>query len=53
MQLYNEEQQKPRWKDPRTFNAETQAQVYVNGLGVKEGTKPRRSCRFGLDGLNT
>jgi hypothetical protein len=52
MPLYSWRWWKPRWKDPRTFNAETQAHAYANGLGVREGIRPRRSCRFGLDGLD-
>jgi len=53
MRLYNGEQQNPKWKDPRTSNVETQAQVYVDELGVKEGTRSGRSCKSRLYGLDS
>jgi hypothetical protein len=52
MWLYNRVQQKLKWKDPRIFNAETQAHDDVGGLGIREGIRPRWSCRFRLDGLD-
>ncbi len=52
MWLYNRGQQKPKWKDPRIFNVETQAHDDANGLGIREGIRPRWSCRFRLDGLD-
>ncbi len=36
MQLYGEGQRKPKWKDPRTCNAKTQAHADADALGVKE-----------------
>ncbi len=36
MWLYNQGQWKLRWKDPRTFNAKTQAQIDVGKLGIRE-----------------
>jgi hypothetical protein len=36
MQLYKWWWQRPKWKDPRTFNVETQIQANVDGVGIKE-----------------
>jgi len=52
MRLYNRRQQKPKWKDPKTFNVETQTHDNASGLGVGEGIRPKWSCRFRLDGLD-
>jgi hypothetical protein len=38
MQLYNQGQQRPKWKDSMTFNVETQAHAYVGGVGAKDAT---------------
>jgi hypothetical protein len=52
MWLYNWRWQKPRWKDPMTSNAKTQAHVNDGRLEVKEGIGMKWSCRFRLDGLD-
>jgi hypothetical protein len=52
MRLYNQEQQKLGWEDPKTFNVKTQAQADANQLGVREGIALGRSCKFALDGLD-
>jgi hypothetical protein len=46
--LYNQRQQKLKWKDPRTFNAKTQAHTDASELGVKESYGPRWPCKFKL-----
>jgi hypothetical protein len=52
MQLYIWGWQKPKWKDPKTSNVETQAQVYVSGVGIREGISLKWSHGFGLDELD-
>jgi hypothetical protein len=52
MQLYKQGWQRPKWKDPKTFNVETQVQTDVGGVGVKEGIRPWWSQGFGLDELD-
>ncbi len=52
MWLYNQGQQKPRWKDLKTSNAKTQAHVNDDRLEVKEGIGTKWSCGFRLDGLD-
>jgi len=42
----------PKWKDPKTFNVETEIQTNVDGMGVKEGIGLRWSQGFGLDELD-
>jgi hypothetical protein len=37
MWLYKQGQQRLKWKDLKTSNVETQVQIYVGGMGVKEG----------------
>jgi hypothetical protein len=52
MQLYSQRQQKPRWKNPNTYNVATQTKVVASGLGVREGIGLKWSCRFRLYGLD-
>jgi len=52
MQLYNWRWQKPKWKDPKTFNVGTQAQVYVSVVGIREDIGLKWSRGFGLDDLD-
>jgi hypothetical protein len=49
---HHDGQQKPRWNNPRTFNAKTQAQANVGLLGVWEGIRWGWSCKFKLNGLD-
>jgi len=37
MRLYKRGWQSPKWKEPRTFNVETQVQANAHGVRVKEG----------------
>jgi glutamine cyclotransferase len=52
MWLYKQGQQMLKWKDPRTSNVETQVQVNVSVMGIKEGIRLRWSQGFGLDELD-
>jgi hypothetical protein len=52
MRLYKRRQQRPKWKDSRTSNVETQVQVSPYGVGVKEGIGLIWSQGFGLDESN-
>jgi hypothetical protein len=36
----------------KTSNDKTQAQVNANGMGIREGAKPRLAQGFGLDELD-
>jgi hypothetical protein len=47
MQLYSEGQQKLKWKDPRTCNAETQAHADADELGIKKAVRMIR-CVIGM-----
>jgi hypothetical protein len=40
MQLYKQGQQRPKWKDPKTFNVETQIQADACEVGVRESIGP-------------
>jgi hypothetical protein len=52
MWLYNQGRWKPKWKDLRTSNDETQVQANGNGVGIREGMELRWSLGFGLDELD-
>jgi hypothetical protein len=52
MWLYNRRWWKPRWKDTRTSNVETQTHGNVGKLGIREGIGPGWPCRFKLDALD-
>jgi hypothetical protein len=52
MRLYKQGWQKPKWKDLKTSNVETQVQANVDGVGVREGIRLGWSQRFGLDKLD-
>jgi len=41
MRLYKQGWQRPKWKDPTTFNVETQVQADVDGVEIREGIKLR------------
>jgi len=43
---------RPKWKDSRTFNVETQVQANVGGVRVREGIRIGWSQGFGLDELD-
>jgi hypothetical protein len=43
MRLYSQGQRRPKWKDSMTSNVETQAHVYVKGVGTRDGIEPRWS----------
>jgi hypothetical protein len=40
MWLYNRGWQKPKWKDPKTFNVETHVQANVSKVGVRKRIEP-------------
>ncbi len=52
MWLYNQKQQRLKWKDLRIFNDETHVQVYVDGVGANKGIESRWSQGFGLNELD-
>jgi len=49
MQLYKRRWQRPKWKDSRTSNVQTQVQADVGRVGVREGIGLGWSQGFGLD----
>jgi hypothetical protein len=52
MCLYKQKSQRPKWKDLKTSNVETQVQVDASGVRVKEGIGLGWSQGFGLDELD-
>jgi hypothetical protein len=52
MQLYKWGHQKPKWKDLKTYNVETQIQTDENGVGANENIGLGWSQGFVLDELN-
>jgi hypothetical protein len=52
MWLYNQEWQRPKWKNLKTSNVEIHVQAYVHGVGIKKDIELGWSQRFGLDELD-
>jgi hypothetical protein len=52
MCLYKQKSQRPKWKDLKTSNVETQVQDDASGVRVKEGVGLGWSQGFGLDELD-
>jgi hypothetical protein len=52
MRLYNQGQQRPKWKDPSASNVETHVQAHAGGVGIREGIKLGWSQGLRLDELD-
>jgi hypothetical protein len=52
MRLFRWGWQRPKWKDSKTYNVETQVQVDAYGVGVREGIELGWSQGLRLDELD-